>query len=165
MRNRFSKTVSVMTLCPATVFITMIGPADRWKSGPGHRVDVHGAVLPGAHADAVGARRVPRLELGLTGRGAAATPRTVTSPRVAAASMNVPASIRSANAMSSVRARTTMRMVSLPAPLTLPPIALIMPARSTISGSLAALMMIVSPRANDAAIMMFSVPPTLGKSR
>ena len=43
------------------------------------------------------------------------------------------------------------------------PIATSMPQRSTISGSRAALSMTVAPLASTAAVMMFSVAPTLGR--
>lgn len=46
---------------------------------------------------------------------------------------------------------------------TLAPQALRKAARSEISGSRAAFLMTVSPSAREAAIMMFSVAPTLGK--
>ena len=52
---------------------------------------------------------------------------------------------------------------SVPAPVTLAPRACKKPCNSTISGSLAALQMRVSPAAPQAASMAFSVAPTLGK--
>lgn len=52
---------------------------------------------------------------------------------------------------------------SVPAPVTLAPRACKKPCKSTISGSLAALQMRVSPAAPQAASMAFSVAPTLGK--
>src|SRR6195952_4961031 len=58
-----------------------------------------------------------------------------------------------------------MVIVALPAPTILAPIWLSITARSMISGSRAALSMTVVPWASTAAIKMFSVAPTLGKSR
>ena len=58
-----------------------------------------------------------------------------------------------------------MTMVSVPAPLTLPPMALMKLARSTTSGSRAAFSSTVRPLAREAAIMMFSVPVTLTMSK
>ncbi len=55
-------------------------------------------------------------------------------------------------------------MVELPAPPILAPMACSIWHRSTISGSRAALSMTVLPSARTAAIRMFSVAPTLGKS-
>ena len=54
------------------------------------------------------------------------------------------------------------RMVCPPAPSTRPPMALMKFCRSTISGSRAALWITVVPGSNTAAIMAFSVAPTLG---
>ena len=56
-------------------------------------------------------------------------------------------------------------MVSVPAPLICPPILFIKLAKSTISGSCAAFSIMVVPSANAAAIIIFSVAPTLGKSK
>ena len=56
-------------------------------------------------------------------------------------------------------------MTGEPAPLILAPISLSMFARSTISGSRAALSMVVVPLAKTDAIMRFSVAPTLAKER
>ncbi len=86
---------------------------------------------------------------------------------MAAATMAVPASIRSG--MTACRAprspsTPTMRIVSVPAPTTLAPILFKNVCRSMISGSRAALRMTVVPSANVAAIIKFSVAPTLGKS-
>ena len=55
-------------------------------------------------------------------------------------------------------------MVELPTPSILAPIAANIWARSTISGSRAALSITVVPWASTAAISRFSVAPTLGKS-
>ena len=54
--------------------------------------------------------------------------------------------------------------VELPTPSILAPICCSIVHRSTISGSRAALSIIVVPSASTAAIRMFSVAPTLGKS-
>jgi len=56
-------------------------------------------------------------------------------------------------------------MISVPAPRIFAPIVFRKLARSTISGSFATFSRIVWPLARAAAIMMFSVAPTLGKSR
>ena len=55
--------------------------------------------------------------------------------------------------------------VEVPAPATRAPMLTRQAARSTISGSLAAFSMRVVPSARQAAIMRFSVAPTLGISR
>jgi hypothetical protein len=55
-------------------------------------------------------------------------------------------------------------MEVVPAPSILAPISTSMAARSWISGSRAAFSITVVPRAPTAAIRMFSVAPTLGKS-
>ena len=56
-------------------------------------------------------------------------------------------------------------MVSVPAPRTRPPMQLMKFCTSMISGSRAALRITVSPSATAAAIIRFSVAPTLGRSR
>ena len=58
-----------------------------------------------------------------------------------------------------------MRMLDPPAPWMRAPIFTSRSARSTISGSQAALRMMVSPSAREAAIMMFSVPVTVTVSK
>ena len=57
-----------------------------------------------------------------------------------------------------------MVSVSVPAPRTLAPILFNKTAKSTISGSRAAFSITVTPSAKVAAIMIFCVAPTLGKS-
>lgn len=89
-------------------------------------------------------------------------------PATAAAQHSVPASMRSGMGWytapcSRLTPRTTS--VPVPAPCICAPMALRHCARSTISGSFAAFSIRVTPSASDAAIMMFSVAPTLGKSR
>ena len=65
-----------------------------------------------------------------------------------------------------LRPRTpSITIVDVPAPSTFPPIRLRNEARSAISGSLAAFSIVVSPSARTAAIIMFSVAPTLGNSK
>ena len=59
----------------------------------------------------------------------------------------------------------SISMIEVPAPSTFAPMAHSMLARSTISGSRAAFSMMVRPSATTDAISMFSVAPTLGKSR
>jgi hypothetical protein len=54
-----------------------------------------------------------------------------------------------------------MRQMGEPAPSMAPPIALMYCARSWISGSQAALSMVVTPEASDAAIIVFAVPSTV----
>ncbi len=87
---------------------------------------------------------------------------------IAAATMNVPVSILSGIIpclqLPSL-ATPSILMVSVPAPLTFAPILFRKFARSTISGSSAAFSIMVVPSASTAAIIMFSVAPTLGKSR
>ena len=87
---------------------------------------------------------------------------------IAAAHRNVPASMRSGMMRYSQPARrstpsTRMRLV--PWPLILAPQATRKLARSTTSGSRAALTSSVSPSARAAAMSRFSVPPTVGKSK
>ena len=55
----------------------------------------------------------------------------------------------------------SMRMLSVPAPLTLAPIPLRKMAKSTTSGSLAAFSSTVVPSAKEAAIIKLIVVPTL----
>ena len=59
----------------------------------------------------------------------------------------------------------SIRITSVPAPRILAPILFKKVAKSTISGSSAAFSMIVFPSAKVAAIITFSVAPTLGKSK
>ncbi len=86
-------------------------------------------------------------------------------PRVsAAATMNVPVSIRSGMIVCSAPpsdSTPSIWIVSDPAPLTRAPILFRRSARSTISGSRAALWSVVVPRASVAAIITFSVPVTV----
>ena len=63
------------------------------------------------------------------------------------------------------RSTPTMLTVPVPAPVMRAPIWFRQLAKSTISGSLAAFSSVVQPRARLAAIIRFSVAPTLGKSR
>ncbi|CEY75638.1 Uncharacterised protein [Streptococcus pneumoniae] len=89
-------------------------------------------------------------------------------PVIAAATMNVPASIRSGiiEWFAPYNLSTpSIRIVPVPAPRTFAPIAFKKLAKSTISGSFAAFSRIVVPFANVAADIMFSVAPTLGKSK
>ena len=55
-----------------------------------------------------------------------------------------------------------MSILEVPAPTTVAPIRFRNEARSAISGSRAALMIVVDPLASTAAIKRFSVAPTLG---
>jgi len=83
---------------------------------------------------------------------------------IAAATMNVPASMRSPMTLYLTGLRDlTPSMVSLgePMPVTFAPIAFSMPARSLISGSQAADSITVVPFARVAAISMFAVPRTV----
>ena len=93
-------------------------------------------------------------------------PSTSISPSVtAAATMKVPASIRSGTTVCVAppsSSTPSMTMVSEPAPLMLAPMEVRNLARSMISGSRAALSMTVRPLAMQAAIITFSVAPTLG---
>jgi hypothetical protein len=88
---------------------------------------------------------------------------------MAAATAQVPATIRSGTVRCEVGdsepgGTPSISIVEVPAPATLAPIWISMSARSTISGSRAALSMTVVPLASTAAMRMFSVAPTLGKS-
>ncbi len=96
------------------------------------------------------------------------TPSTRTEPRVmAAAYAQVPPTTRSPTVRWVVgcsASTPSMVMVAVPTPSIRAPIWASNCARSMISGSRAALSMIVVPSASTAAIRMFSVAPTLGKS-
>ena len=84
-----------------------------------------------------------------------------------AAIAQVPATIRSATALWLVGCSCSTPVISRvdePMPSIWAPIDTIIRHRSTISGSRAALSMTVVPLASTAAVMMFSVAPTLGKS-
>lgn len=97
------------------------------------------------------------------------TPPTVRSlPVMAAAVKKVAAAMRSGITRCSQPVSLftpSMEMVLFPAPRILAPQELRKSARSVISGSLAALLTTVFPLARHAAMMMFSVAPTLGKER
>jgi hypothetical protein len=88
------------------------------------------------------------------------------SPRVAtAAAAHVPASIRSEIAVCSAAwsvSTPSTSIVAEPAPWIPAPIATRNAARSVISGSRAALSITLTPSAVTAAIIRFSVAPTLG---
>ena len=87
---------------------------------------------------------------------------------MAAASIKVAASILSGMTVWLAPPRLltpSILMVSVPAPFILAPILLRKLARSTISGSSAAFSIYVVPSASTAAVIIFSVAPTLGKSR
>ncbi len=87
---------------------------------------------------------------------------------MAPANKKVPTSIRSAKTEYSVPLSfltPSTTMVSVPAPCMLAPIAVRNRCNSTNSGSLAAFSIVVRPSAITAAISMFSVAPTEGKSR
>ena len=91
----------------------------------------------------------------------------IVPPVIAAATRNVPASMRSATTgcsppLSRSTPSTTIR--SLPAPSIFAPIITRHSARSTISGSFAAFSSTVRPSARVAAISTFSVAPTLTMS-
>ena len=96
-------------------------------------------------------------------------PCTVTGPPVSAPpTRNVPASMRSPTVVcsqgcSSSNGTPSTSMMEVPAPVTRAPMLLSMSARSTISGSRAALSIVVVPLAKTEAIMRFSVAPTLAK--
>ncbi len=94
---------------------------------------------------------------------------TSTSPPVIiAAASSVPASMRSGIAVSSVgRSDCTPSMVItlLPAPCTRAPMALSIWASAVTSGSRAQFSSTVRPSASTAAIIRFSVPVTVGRSK
>ena len=86
---------------------------------------------------------------------------------MAAANAHVPVTIRSGIAVCSAGfSELTPRivMVGVPSPSISAPIAIRKFPISTMSGSRAALSRIVLPDASTAAVMMFSVAPTLGNS-
>ena len=157
------------------------GQADRQRQQVGgeSRERQRGGVDRGraavhAYPERVAARSSPRPPASITlssaiSRYSGLIPRTVTSPRVIAApNAQVPATMRSPT----VRCRTGLQLgarprstsVDVPAPSIRAPIAVSIVQMSTISGSRAALSISVMPSARTAAIRMFSVAPTLGKS-
>src|SRR6266498_2841476 len=88
-------------------------------------------------------------------------------PVTHAAMANVPASMRSGITLWRTGWKSpvpSISMVGVPTPWIRPPISWRNSARSESSGSRAAFSMTVVPRAATAAIMTFSVAPTLGKS-
>ena len=92
---------------------------------------------------------------------------SISPPAMPHAMRNVPASMRSP--MISVSHGTSpstpsIRIVLVPAPMMCAPMRLRNAVRSVISGSRAAFSMTVSPFASTAAVIRFSVAPTLGKS-
>ena len=89
-------------------------------------------------------------------------------PAIAQAAMKVPVSMRSGITVWSApwrRSTPSMRITGPPAPWIFAPMFTSRSARSTTSGSQAALRRIVSPSARAAAIMMFSVPVTVTVSK
>ena len=85
----------------------------------------------------------------------------------AAAQRKLPASMRSAMTVCSAPWRLStpsIVIVGVPAPETLAPMAFRQSARSTTSGSRAAFSIVVTPSANTAAIIRFSVPVTVTMS-
>ena len=94
--------------------------------------------------------------------------RFISPPAIPTAAKYVATSIRSGITVCSTATKSltpSIVIVDEPAPSTFAPIRFRNAARSAISGSLAAFSIIVSPSARTAAIMIFSVAPTLGKSR
>ena len=93
----------------------------------------------------------------------------VMSPRViAAANAHVPATIRSGNVAWVAGFKLATPVISIlcePKPEIFAPIAIKNSPRSTTSGSRAALSITVTPFAKVAAVIIFSVAPTLGKSK
>jgi hypothetical protein len=86
---------------------------------------------------------------------------------MAAAKAHVPATIRSGTiecVVGDSASTPSTASVDVPRPSIFAPICCSIWHRSTISGSRAALSMTVVPVASTAAIRMFSVAPTLGKS-
>ena len=97
------------------------------------------------------------------------TPVTITSPPAQAPqARSVAATMRSPIMVHSPRSRgcpPSTVTTPPPAPATLPPRRFRKSARATISGSRAALVMVVMPDAPQAARMAFSVAPTLARDR
>ena len=102
-------------------------------------------------------------------RCAGSQPRSVTCPRVrAAATMKVPASIRSGMTVNVVGCKASIPWIvtiEVPAPSIRAPIPVRTSASATISGSRAAFLRTVVPSARTAVIMRFSVPVTVGISK
>ena len=91
---------------------------------------------------------------------------SVSPPAIATAHMSVPAAILSGIILCAAAGTSSippfMYMVDVPAPRISPPIELRKFCSSSISGSRALLVITVSPGTAAAAIIMFSVAPTLG---
>ena len=94
--------------------------------------------------------------------------RMISPPVIAAAAKNVPASMRSGMTRCTAPCSSfppRIVIVSVPSPSISAPIFRRKSARSQISGSAAAFSIVVIPFARVAASRIFSVAPTLGKSR
>ena len=94
--------------------------------------------------------------------------RLISPPAIPTAARYVAASILSGTTACSTApsfSTPSITIVDVPAPRTLLPIRLRKEARSAISGSRAAFSIIVVPSAKTAAIIIFSVAPTLGNSK
>ena len=172
--KRFSKMFSVMTQLPfARARRTMVcacmsvgkpGNGSVWMS-----VGTSGRSRQARHQSVPRSIEMPICSYFLSTRPrcSGAKPRTVTgSPVRAPTARNVPASMRSPTTRCSTGRSSETPSISMtgePAPETFAPISLSMFARSTISGSRAALSIVVTPRAKTDAIMRFSVAPTLAK--
>ena len=110
----------------------------------------------------------PSLRHGIAMWSGWAPRRMISPPATPSAARNVAASIRSLIAVCSAgwsSSTPSTMMVDVPAPVTWPPMRFRSPARSAISGSRAALSITVVPLARTAAIITFSVAPTLGNSK
>ena len=174
--KRFSKMVSVITLVPSARPSSVIIWACMSVAKPGNGL-VTTSVGRGRPSRWTRMRSVPTSSRApaasslssTAARWSGTTSRTVTSPPVIApATRNVPASTRSG--MIRCRAPPSSRTPSIsirsvPAPRIFAPMALSSRARSKTSGSRAAFSRIVVPSASAAAIMRFSVPVTVTRSK
>ena len=174
--KRFSKMFSVMTQLPlARARRTMVcacmsvgkpGKGRVWMS-----VGTSGRSRQARHQSGPRSIVMPICSyfLRTRPRWRGAKPRTVTgSPARAPATRKVPASMRSPTTRCSTGWSSETPSISItgePAPEILAPISFSRFARSTISGSRAALSIVVTPLAKTDAIIRFSVAPTLAKLR
>ena len=174
--KRFSNTVSVKTPVPEAVNINAIICDCMSVGNPGCGIVLRSTAFNGWSArirkpSSSSVMMTPisvSLEINAALCSGTALSIVMSPPVIAAATMNVPVSIRSGMIWWIVPCSLltpSIRIASVPAPITLPPISLMKLAKSTISGSFAAFSIIVVPFASAAAVMMFSVAPTLGKSK
>ncbi len=174
--NRFSQMVSVTTVVPGVSAIMAIHWACMSVGKPGWGMVVMWTAFRPRPMDARRPRPVSSSSRPCSRSFSATIPRSprrpcrrLTEPPVmAAAASSVAASMRSGITSYSQPDRLLtprMSMQSVPSPLIRAPIRFRKPARSTISGSCAALCRLVDPWASTAAIITLAVAPTEALSK